>query len=232
MSRFVSFLTRAGVLSEVPAETPAADATPAPPTTSATPAAAAPKAVAAPVVGTDPDQAKKLAELQASVQKRLIDVMENDGAPLVEELMGTLETLQDSIPDERACFLAALKLLKKRSITVQSILGDYDKCLGVLEENKRLFEADIQKQVDQRVGAKQRAVADYEKAIQAKNEQIATLQQEIADLVVKKDTEQSAVSVERSKIDQFHGTFNVVYQNVRSAVEQQRVKVSQYGEGV
>lgn len=230
MSRFVSFLTRAGVLSEVPAETPAA--------AEPTPQATAPVAVAAKPVATvttpvaDPDQAKKLAELQASVQKRLIDVMENDGAPLVEELMGTLETLQDSIPDERACFLAALKLLKKRSITVQAILGDYDKCLGVLEENKRLFEADIQKQVDQRVGAKQRAVADYEKAIQAKNEQIATLQQEIADLVVKKDTEQSAVSVERSKIDQFHGTFNHVYQNVRSAVEQQRVKVSQYGEGV
>src|SRR5690349_20825805 len=88
--------------------------------------AVAPVSSAAPVPAsatvTPPEDPARIAELDKAVREGLLQALEKDGAPLVEELHSTLETLTDAIPDERARFLAALKLMAKKGPTVASIL--------------------------------------------------------------------------------------------------------------
>ena len=187
--------------------------------------------VVAPVQAT-PELQARLAELDRAAKDRLIQVMAEDGAPLVEELSDTLETLADAIPDEGARFKAALKLMVKKGSPIGAVLGDLDKCLGVLDQNFRTFETDTKGQLDQRVGTKVKAVQDIDGLIKAKGDQITALQNEIAELTLKRNEQQAGITVEQQKIAQVQERFGMVYRAIRTQVETQRAKVAQYGAGL
>lgn len=176
--------------------------------------------------------AAKIAAIDETSRKMLIVAMQNDGAPLVEDLSDSLETLQEAIPDEKIRYVTALKMMMKRGTPVSAVLNDFDKCLGVLDDNKRSFENDSKKQLEQKVGTKVKAVQSLDGLIVQKTAEISKMQQELVELQAKRDQEQSGISVEQSKIDQVQSRFEVVYKAIRSSVEDQRAKVAQHGEGL
>lgn len=184
------------------------------------------------VAAPAPIDAAKLADLDASMTKLLVNAMQNDGAPLVEEISDSLETLAEAIPDEASRYKTALKMMVKRGNSAPVILSDFDKCLGVLEENKRTFEGQQKSQLDAKVGSKVRNVESIEaKIVEAKNS-IAALQQQITTLQVQRDSEQAGISTEQHKIEQVQGRFTAVYGAIRSNIEQMRAKIAQYSEGL
>lgn len=174
----------------------------------------------------------RLRAIDESSRNLLITAMQNDGAPLVEEVSDTLETLQEAVADERIRYITAIKMLVKRGHGVTSILSDFDKCLGVLEENKRSFETDSKAQFDAKVGAKARSVESLTAQIEGKNQQLLALKQDIAAITAKRDEEQAGISGEQAKIAQVQDRFTIVYNAIRSSVEAQRTKISQHGEGL
>jgi len=204
----------------------------APTATPATAQHAAPVASPLPKPPVDEESARRLAELDKTLRERLIKAMENDGAPLVEEFEATIEPLIEAIPDERARCMAALKILAKKRTTVPALLSDFDKCLGVLEENSRMFDSDMQKQLESRVGGKQRMVEDLKGQIKTKNDQIAALQAEVANLAVKQQEAETGIGTEQEKITQVKERFSSMYNAVRGEIQGQRAKIAQYGQGM
>lgn len=192
-----------------------------------TPSPVGPKATPAPATSVaDPGLMKTLDE---SAKKQLLDAIEASGAALVEELTDIIETLKESIDDEGALYKAALKLLGKKGHSTTDLLGDYDKCLGVIEKKDREFEAQLKGQIDKRIGARAREIEGYESQIAAKKAQVDQLQQEIADLAIKKQEAQGSVTEEQQKLELAQDRFTRVYQAIRAEVESQRAKITQYG---
>lgn len=180
----------------------------------------------------DPALTAYVAELDKTSQDRLIHVMANDGAPRVEELMDTLETLAEAIPDERSRYTAALKLMGKKGSAVSAVLADYDTCLRVLDEHYRQFEGETQGAIQRKVGSRQQAVESLTRQMGEKEAQIAALQREIQELGVKRDAEQAAIAAESQKIELAKSRFDGVYANIRSGVQTQREKIAAYGVGL
>lgn len=174
----------------------------------------------------------RIAKIDQQVRNRLVTAMQNDGAPLVESLSDTLDTLAEAVPDEGLRYKAALKLLTKNGHPVDAILNDFDKCLGALDESQRTFEADNAAQLDAKVGSKQRAVVEYDTKIKEKEATVASIQAEIASLRTKRDEEQSSISGEQQNIALVESRFKINHQNIREAIVSQRTKVTNYRAGL
>lgn len=216
-----SLLEKVGLAEEAPEpETPAA------PPHAPKPSSAPPAVVRAPV--NQEDQAR-FTEIDKSARDQLSQAMDSADAKLVEELGDTLETLKDAIPDEKARYTAAIKLMVKKGHAVSALLSDLDKCIGVLEEKDREFNAQLKGQFEKRVGAKQTAFATCNEQIKSKNEQIQLLEAEIAHLTVQRDDAQAGISGEQTKLTQVQERFEMAYRALRSEVESQRAKIAQYG---
>lgn len=223
MSKVWKFLAKAGVVEiddQDPSETPTAE-----------PEAAAVAAVPAgppPTASSSPVDASKYVEVDKACRDKLIYAMENDGAPLPEAFMETLSALE-AIPVEESRFKTALTLMGKQGHTAGSILSDYDKTLGVLDETSRSFEESLKSQIDAKVGAKQQAVEQLTTAIGEKEAQIQALRVEIEQLKVQRDTEQSGIADEQIRISTVQHRFKVIYQAVLAEIQTQRAKIAQYG---
>ncbi len=227
MSKLLKFLVDVGVVEKVDAPTPTTpQAAASPPTV---PPPATPATWPPPTQVINPEHSARIAELDKISRSQLEHIMANDGAPLVEKLNDTLDALADVVPDERARYLAALKLLGKDGFGVSHLLADYDKCLGALEEGLRVFEAESKDAIQLKVGSKVQAVEAIAKQIEAISAQISSLQQQIADLVVRKDSEQAGISAEQQKIDLARSRFTQLYSQVREGIETQRRKIGEYG---
>ena len=161
-------------------------------------------------------------ELDEKARAIIVDALKNDGAPLVEEISDSLETLAEGVPDESACYKMALKMATKRGHSPSAIVNDFDKCLGVLDESRRTFEANMKQAMDSQVGAKVRSVASLDSEIE-------TLQRSLAEKVRQRSEEQAAISVEQTKINQAQERFTVVYGAIRNDIENKRAKIAQHG---
>lgn len=207
---------------EVSEEEEATPATPSKPATAAAVTASKPAAV---------DQAK-LTELDQAAKKQLGEAMQKAGAALVEELSDLLDSLTDAIPDEKSRYTAALKILIKKGNPIGAILQDFDKCIGALEEDDRVFVGQLKAQFDKRVGSRTQAVADYDSQIATKQGQIQKLTDEIAEIVLQRDDAQKSITEEQTKLNQVQERFEMAYRALRSEVEAQRAKITQYGESL
>lgn len=215
---------------QVPDDGPPA-AQPAPtPTPAAAPLPGMMAAAVPPPVAVPSPDIERIRALDSTAQKTFIDALEKDDAPLFEELSGTLESLREAIPDEGARIKAALKLLAKKA-TVMQIITDYDKSVGTLESTFREFEKDSKRQADARVGSKRQAVESYGQQIQTLNQQLETLRTQIADLVAKRDAEQSGIATEEAKVALVQQRFELAFNTLRNEIQSQRAKIAQYGQG-
>lgn len=227
----LGFLQKIGLVEEVPDEEAkpngkAAEAAPAP--AHQPPPQAHANVPAAP----DPEEAARNAALDKMVKKQLADAIEQAGAALVEELVDLMDTLRDSIPDEKLRYTTALKILMKKGSSVVAICTDIDKCIGALEAKEREFNATLKDQFDKRVGGRGDVVTSCDEQIAAKTAQITQLQNEIADLTVKKSEAQTGISEEKDKLEQAQERFTLAYHTFRTEIESQRAKITQYGESL
>jgi chromosome segregation ATPase len=179
---------------------------------------------------TDPEAQAKLAELDKAARQQLIQAMEDSKVPLVEELGDLLESLRESIPDEKALYKAALKILVKKGSSISAICSDMDKCIGVLEDKDREFLSQLKSQFDKRVGSKKTAVDSCKQQVDAKRVQIRALESDISTLETQGQEAQGSISEEEEKLSQVQGRFEMVYRATRSEIESQRAKIAQYGE--
>lgn len=223
MSKAWKFLEKIGVVEigdQDPSKTPTAE--PEAAAMAAAPVTPPPTASAAPI---DPS---KYADVDKACRDKLINAMENDGAPLPEAFMETLSALE-AIPVEEARFKTALNLMGKQGHTPGAILSDYDKTLGVLAETATSFEASLQSQIEVKVGAKQQAVEQLTVTISEKEALIQAARVEIEQLKVQRDTEQSGIADEQIKLSTVQHRFKVIYQAVLTEIQNQRGKIAQYG---
>ncbi|MFA5202850.1 MAG: hypothetical protein WC708_00340 [Lentisphaeria bacterium] len=190
-------------------------------------------AVAAVVVpkstGVDP---AKIAAIDESVRKELTGAVDASGSRFVTELTDTLTTLEDVVTDETKRYETALKLLKKKGVSITDIVGDLDSCIGALEAKDREFRNQLQDQFKKKVGSRQEAVQGFTDSIAAKQAQIESLQLEINQARSQRDEAQRGITEEQSKLDLVTERFSIAYKSIRAVVEAQRTKISQHGGSV
>jgi hypothetical protein len=226
---FMGFLTKHGLV-EKTEDAPATSVNPPAAPSPAFPAAQAPPMTqSAPPPGVDP---AKIAALDESARKQLLDAMEATGSKHFPELKTFLTTLEAAIPSEPARYQTALKLCAAKQISVVALTGDLDAALGALDEKNRVFASELKGQFDNRVGAKAKAVEEYNASIVAKLAQIAALQQENIELTQKRDQEQGGIAEAQAKINLLQQRFTVVYNDVRSSVEHEKTKLLEYSKGI
>lgn len=200
---------------EGPQATPAATA-PAP-----VPVAPMAVSIPTPVAVVDP-------AIQATLEADL-----NTAAPEgYREIVNDLVTLAEDITDERARYRAAVRMAGKKGHSLLDLLGDLDKCLGILEAKNTEFAAEVKRQIETKVGARRSAIATREAEITAKTELMGRLQQEIAQLQHDNLLESEQISTETAKITGVGNNFRLAYQAVLANIQSIRNKISTYGEGV
>lgn len=171
----------------------------------------------------------RIAKIDAGARELLMKALQDAHVGTVTDLGDTLDMLKDAIPDERTLYSKALGLLAKKGVSTPQVLSDYDKCLGVLEESSRHFEANQKAQQETRIGSKQKAIDASNATIQQKLAQMEALQQEVTALQTQAQIDQASIAGEQAKIAQVQERFAVVYRAIRGEVEAQRNKVTTYG---
>jgi len=182
-----------------------------------------------PPPGYDPE---RIAKYDASAQTALQEVFQSVNVRLIPELQTLLTTLEAAIPAEPMRYQTALKIFTAKGTPITAILSEYDLYIGALEEKNRVFSNEIKGQFDTRVGSKIKAVQDYDAQIVATQAQIETLKQQIADLTVKRSTEQGGIAEAQGKLELMQQRFTLQYNAMRSKVDQQKTQVAEYGKGL
>ncbi len=167
-----------------------------------------------------PDQAAK---------ERLETLLAGSAPPGYVELHDFLSTLSDSIPDETARWRAALKLAAKRGHNVEALLGDFDKCLGILEEKYRQFDADTREQIKKKIEGRQSAIEALDQQILAKEGLVVQIQAEIKDLAEQRRSESAAKDSSEAKILAVKGGFDSAYRIVHLQVSDNRRRLEAFG---
>ena len=180
-------------------------------------------------VGIDP---AKIAAIDESVRKELTGAVDASGSRFVTELTDTLTTLEDVVTDETKRYETALKLLKKKGVSITDVIGDLDSCIGALESKDREFRSQLQDQFKKKVGSKQEAVQGFTDSIATKQAQMESLQLEINQARSQRDEAQRGITEEQSKLDLVTERFSIAYKSIRAVVEAQRTKISQHGGSV
>lgn len=143
------------------------------------------------------------------------------------EFSTNMEVLAEAVPDENMRLKAAVKMLGKKGVTVPKILSDVDACLGALESENRTFKAATQEQIDQKVGAKRKAVEQLKTDIAAKQAQITALQNDISALQGKLGTAASEIKAEEDNITVVQDRFSYVFTNMKASLTAQRARIAQ-----
>lgn len=192
----------------------------------------APPPVPVPQSVAPPPQRVSKPEVDQEARKRLEASITKAAPPGYVEIMDTVATLADSIPDEGARFRAALKLAAKRGHSLDDLLGDMDKCIGVLEGKKRQFEEETSHQMEAKVVARQKAISGLDEQIRAKQDQMTALQREVSELSEQRGTEAAAITSETANITAVRESFSAAYEVVYAQLQERRQKVSTYGKTV
>lgn len=191
-----------------------------------TPTSAAPVHV---VVAPQPVHVVPAATVDPIMRKKLEEAIAAESPPGYSEITGHLVTLGEDITDEKTLYRSAIKIASKNGHDLAALLGDMDKCIGVLEAKEREFNEEAQRQINTKVGARRGAITKREQEIEAKTAMIAQLQQEIAQLRQDNLAETEVISSETAKITATSNNFNVTYQVVHAALIDQRNKIATYG---
>ena len=146
-----------------------------------------------------------------------------EGAPEgYKDFIGDLATLADALPTEELLYRAALKLAVKQGHSAAGLALDFDKALRLLEEQGRLFAADVEAQVKAKVGGREAEVTRLDA-------EIAKLQESLATLAAAREAEVRAISTDTAKIEGAKVKFEGAYQAVHAQLTDQKSKLVTYG---
>lgn len=192
---------------------------PAAPTPAVIPTGGATKPLPAPPPAPIPAAAPAVDEGMVS---RLLEDLAESAPEGYKDFIGDLATLADTLPSEELLYRAALKLAGKQGHTPQGLALDYDKSLRLLEEQGRLFAADVETQVKAKVGGREAEVARLDT-------EIAKLQETLATLAATRETEVRAIATDTAKIEGAKIKFEGAYHAVHAQLTDQKSKLIAYG---
>ncbi len=172
------------------------------------------------------------AQADQAARQRLEQAISASAPAGYSDVSDTILTLADSIPDESQRYKAALKLAAKHGHSVSDLLGDFDKCIGVLESKGREFQDEIKSQVEKKVGSRQAKVRTIEGLVSQNQSRIGALHKEIEQLTEQLSTENSAISADTARIQDVNDGFTASYDAVLAQLVDQRKKIELYGKVV
>ena len=161
------------------------------------PTTVAPPPVAT-ITSTFPSSAPAAVDQQAF--QKLQATITQQAPQSLKQLEENLSTLSDTIPDETMRFKAAVKLLSKSGISLETLSADYDKCSEILNNAKNAFDATVQKQTAIRVEERQNQITQLTQSIQSKQEQIAQLNTDIANINQQISTIRTDITTDQLKM--------------------------------
>lgn len=156
----------------------------------------------------------------------MVDRLQADleaGAPEgYKDFVGDLATLADTLDTDDLLYRTALGLAKKQGHTPAGLALDYEKCLRLLDEQGREFDASVQEQITAKVGGRQNEVARLDQEITRLSEQLEQLQGQ-------REAEAAAIETDTARIETTKTRFQGAFEAVRARLNDQKNKIAIFG---
>lgn len=143
------------------------------------------------------------------------------------KLNDLLTTLAEDMPSEAARYKTAIKLLSKEGAAIPSLISDLDLCIGAIESANSDFSTKVSKKIDDQVNTHKTAIATIDSQIQAKTQQIQSLQAELVTLTQNKEQEAGLINTESQKLNLRKDRFTVVYNQLHDQLTAQKQKLTE-----
>jgi hypothetical protein len=154
--------------------------------------------------------------------ERILAELETSAPVGYKEFVGNLATLADALPTDDLLYKSALKLAGKQGHTAVGLALDYEKCLRLLDEQGRIFDASVQEQITSKVGGRQAELARLDGEITKLNEQMVQLQSQRA-------SEAAAIETDTTRIETTKAKFQDAFAAVVSRLTDQKNKLATFG---
>ena len=185
-----------------------------PGTPSPTPAAAPATAAGAPSTRSVTQPAG-----DPAIVDRLVAAVNQSTSPGYPEFTKMLETLKDEEPDDPKRYRLALRAVSASGITLAKIQQSLADRLRILERERSKFAANLQDQLDSRIGSIKSQLETLQKEVAAKKEELAQLQQEIVGLTTQESSLQAKIDAENERLDNVRASFEASCDRVRKSLD-------------
>lgn len=206
----MGFLTSIGFAEEVPEGAPS----PQQRTTRNTPIPAAPPGYVPPQHTNGAADPEVLAKLEAKLTKNC--------PPAYTAFMEQFENLRDVIPDESMRFKAALKA---SHTTTDQLVGALDQLLGTMTTAHEEFAHTFEETKAKRLGDAEASIKATDEQIASYEKQLQSVQETIASLRTKRDTDVQAMQHEAQKIEGVRSNFEASHGQVVGRLNAQKSRV-------
>lgn len=139
-----------------------------------------------------------------------------------------LTTLAEDMPSESARYKTAIKLLAKDGATVQSLISDLDLCISAIELTQKDFADKVSKKIAEQTNAHKTSISTIDSQIQAKTQQIQSLQAELVTLAQNKEQESNLINIETQKLNLRANRFSAVYDQLHGQLDTQKQKLTEF----
>lgn len=153
---------------------------------------------------------------------RLLAELEGEAPQGYKDFVGDLATLSEALPTDELIYKSALKLAGKQGHTPAGLSLDYEKCLRLLDEQGRMFEASVQEQITAKVGGRQAEVARLD-------DEIAKLAEQLTQLQAQRDAEAEAIETDTARIETTKIKFQGAFAAVHAQLNDQKTKLAAFG---
>jgi hypothetical protein len=134
----------------------------------------------------------------------------------------TVLSAMNTIPDEALRYQTALSVMAAAHKTdPAAVLGSLDQRLQILEQEQAEFEAVMDAEAENTIGATRRQIAEIE-------QRIAALQEEIRTLVGEADRKRGSIQADSSRIDRARADFASSYAVVQTRLLAEREKIARH----
>ena len=156
------------------------------------------------------------------IKEQLLATLNEKSPKTWTELHNQITTLKTVLPDEISAYKAALALFAKNGVSHDQVLQDISSVIDILDGQKLEFDSECERQLSQKVGARQKNLADLTAKIKEHEAQIAVLTSQQSE-------ETAAIAVGTNKIAKTQANFLVAYNVVHKELIDEKNKISAYG---
>jgi len=192
-----------------------------------TPIPAAPRHVMNPIVHKESPAAAPAAPDAHALEKLEARLQAACPAPYIA-FMEQYESLKEDIADERTRFKVALKTTHT---TAEQVLGALDQLLSVMQKAKEEFTHSFDENKQKKMSAAQEGIVAGEQLIASSLEQIKAIEEKIASLKTKHETDTQNMQDESRRLDAILGGFNAAHAQVTRRLEDQKNRIASMESG-
>lgn len=146
------------------------------------------------------------------------------------EFMQSLNKMQNLTVDEKTKFNMVFATLSTSSggMTKEKLISSIDHYLDVIENEKTIFEKEMEKATDSEVDQKEQYAEQLSQSAQEKTEQIQKLTQEIQEISNEVATVKAEAAQAKINIAQKQADFEVTVQQLEGQINDYKTKISQH----